>query len=755
MKKTEEELLLHISRLEAILDHLPFEVWYKDIDGNYLIVNKTVEEFFGKPKDEIIGKNDYDLYPEGTAEVIVCSDSAAIGGNEFELCEINLDDDIYEDYKRPVFDNTGELIGTTGFSRNITQIKKEHQELIESERNKTLLLANAPGVAFRCINDANYTVTFISDSCYDLTGYTAEEIISLKPSYNDLIHPEYRRALIVKWDTEDQTNTISTDEYPITTKSGETKWVMEQSKRIFDTDHNEVGAEGFITDVTPRHMAEEALKRSEERFRTIFEEAPLGMAIFDALTGDTYQVNARYAEIVGRTKKELLSTNIKGYSYPDEIEEIQYKIDLINTNQITSTSWYRRIIKPDGNAVWVNTTIAPLNSEDDFASPHILCMLEDVNDRRKAEEEVLYLSYYDQLTGLYNRRFYVEELRRIDTERNLPITLVMADVNGLKLTNDAFGHLAGDRLLKYIADNIKKHCRADDIIARIGGDEFILLLPRTASEQAEKLVSRISASLAEDKCYPVICSVSFGWDTKNEPAEDIDKVYINAEDHMYRRKLAESAAMRNDTIRLILKTLFQKYKRERLHVKHVSKLCAAMAKALGMDSEEINEVRLAGLMQNIGYIGLREELLRKTGSYTELERTEMERHPEIGYQLLRSVGKYSSIAEYVLHHHERIDGKGYPSRAADDEIPIQSRIIAIADAFVAMINESDYRDKMSVEDASEEIRKNIGTHFDQEVAEVFFTKVLGREYSYRNEISHPGFSDRELKICSGMTTDRK
>lgn len=727
MKKTEEDLLLHISRLEAIIDHLPFEVWYKDIDGRYLIVNKKVEEYFGKPKDEIIGKNDYDLYPQDTADIIVSSDSAALTGKAFEFCEINVDNDIYEDYKRPVLDDAGELIGTTGFSRKITEIKKAHQELLESERSKTILLANAPGVAFRCANDANYTVTYISDSCYDLTGYTAEELLSLNPSYTDLIHPEYRRALIVKWDAEDQDNTISTDEYPIITKSGKTKWVMEQSQRIYDAEHHEIGAEGFITDVTQRRLAENALKRSEERFRTIFEEAPLGMAIFDARTGDTYQVNARYAEIIGRTKKELLSTNFRDYSHPDEIEEIQYKIDLVNTSQISSSSWYRRIIKPEGSTVWVNTTIAKLNSDEDFSSPRILCMLEDVNDRRKAEEEILYLSYYDQLTGLYNRRFYVEELRRIDTERNLPITLVMADVNGLKLTNDAFGHLAGDRLLRYIADKIKKHCRQDDIIARIGGDEFILLLPRTGPEQAEKLIERINTALAEDNCDPVICSVSFGWATKNAPSEEISKVYSSAEDQMYRRKLTESAAMRNDTIRLILRTMFQKYKRERMHVKHVSRLSAAMAKAMGMDSEEIREVRLASLMQNIGYIGFREELLRKTGSYTEPERAEMERHPEIGYQLLRSVSKYTAIAEYVLYHHERIDGKGYPSRATGEEIPIQSRIIAIADAFVAMIHESAYRDKMSVEEAAEEIRRNIGTYFDREVAEVFLGKVLRYE----------------------------
>ncbi len=721
MKNTEEELLLRISRLESIIDNLPFETWYKDPDGNYLIVNKKVEEYFRKPKEEIIGKNDYDLYPKDTAETFAGTDRAAIEGEDLDFYILNVGDDLYEDYKRPIFDDSGQLIGTTGVSRNITHVKKANDMLKDKEPNNSILLANMPGVAFRCDNDADYTVTYLSDSCYGLTGYTAKELLSLNPSYNDLIHPEYRRALKTKWDSEEDENTISTDEYPITTKSGETKWVMEQSHRIYDADHNVIGADGFITDVTKRKLAEKALKRSEERFRTMFEEAPLGMAIFDGVTGETYEANARYAEITGRTKRELVSSNIKDYSHPSEIDEFRLKINLILARQTRVFSQYKQIIKPDGSIVWANITIAPLNFEGEVSNPRLLCMLEDVTDRRKAEEEILYLSYYDQLTGLYNRRFYAEELRRIDTERNLPITLVMADVNGLKLTNDAFGHHAGDKLLKHIADMIKKQCRADDILARIGGDEFILLLPQTDSDQAGKLVERIKAAIAnEDDYYPVACSVSFGWDTKNEPTEDISKVYTVAEDRMYRRKLTESAAMRNDTIKLILRILAQKYPREEQHSKRVSKLCAEIAEAMGMNPDSVSELRLAGYMHNIGYIGLREELVNRIGSYTDTERAEMERHPEIGYQLLRSAGKYSSIADFILCHHERFDGKGYPSRASAYDIPVESRIVAVADAFDSMTNDRLYGKKMTAGEALKEIRRNAGTQFDEVIVDHIF-----------------------------------
>lgn len=724
MDKTKDELLLYVSRLEAIIDNLPYEVWFKDTNGKYLVVNQKIADYFDKTKEELVGKTDHDIYPKSFADDYVGSDRALLSGRYEEFFQYDLWGNTYEDYKRPVIDQNGTVIGITGYSKNMTEYKHAREELLRSNPNGTVLVSNMPGIAFRCTNDANYTVVYLSEGCFELTGYTAEELMRGNPYFNDLIQPEYKKALIEKWNSEDKNVLITTDEYPIRTRSGETKWVMEQSINSFDENHKFSSSEGFIIDITKKKLAEKALQQSEERFRTIFEEAPVGVAIFNSNTGDTYQVNNRYAEIIGRTKEELLETHLNDYSYPEEIKEIERQIELINTNKIASFSLERRLIKSDGNIVWVHTTIAPFFFEDGYNSPRLLCMVEDITDRRKAQEEILYLSYYDQLTGLYNRRFYVEELHRIDTERNLPITLVMADVNGLKMTNDAFGHQAGDKLLQYIADTIKGQCRADDIIARIGGDEFVLLLPKTGQDQAEKLIHRIKAAIAENQSHPVVCSVSFGWDTKKSTADEIDKAYTNAEDMMYRHKLTESTVMRNDTVSLIIRALFRKYKREEKHARRVSKLCSETAKALGMNSEDVKELSLAGLIHNIGYIGLREDLLNKDGTYSDAERKEMERHPEIAFQLLRSVDRFSDVAEYILYHHEKIDGRGYPSRSSLRDIPIQSRVIAIADAYDAMTNERLYRERMSTLEAVEEIRRNAGSQFDGEIAEVFIRKVL-------------------------------
>ena len=170
----------------------------------------------------------------------------------------------------------------------------------------------------------------------------------------------------------------------------------------------------------------------------------------------------------------------------------------------------------------------------------IHALLRDISERNKMEQQLQYLSYHDQLTGLYNRRFFEEELKRLDVQRNFPLSIVMGDVNGLKLVNDSFGHLVGDQLLKKVAEIITKGCRADEIIARLGGDEFVILLPKTDVHETELIFKRVQDLATKEKIGSVDISVSFGWETKNNEEENIEEVFKKAEAHMYKKKLFES-----------------------------------------------------------------------------------------------------------------------------------------------------------------------------------------------------------------------
>ena len=183
----------------------------------------------------------------------------------------------------------------------------------------------------------------------------------------------------------------------------------------------------------------------------------------------------------------------------------------------------------------------PLTLQRNFKIKDELQMLIDyLNEMRHririAVQEVKELSYTDQLTGLYNRRFFEEELKRLDTLRNLPLSLIMVDVNGLKLTNDAFGHEAGDQLLQKVAQVLKDECRTDDIISRIGGDEFVILLPKTDHLQVASLGDRLIEAIHKKKIRNLPVSASFGWETKKGDKEDINSVFKRAGDYMYSKK---------------------------------------------------------------------------------------------------------------------------------------------------------------------------------------------------------------------------
>lgn len=374
--------------------------------------------------------------------------------------------------------------------------------------------------------------------------------------------------------------------------------------------------------------------------------------------------------------------------------------------------------------VIANKELAFQNEEKDKRAAELLSANEELAFQN---EEVLYLSYHDQLTGLYNRRFYEKELKRLETTKDLPLTMVMGDVNGLKLINDSFGHNMGDELLKKVAEVIKKSCRAGDIIFRSGGDEFVILLPKTNALEAELITKRIREFALREKVGSIDISISFGYETKNNEEDNIHEVFKKAEEHMYNNKLFESLSMRKKTVDLIIKTLHEKNIRLEEHSQRVSKLCGRMGKVLGLFEYQIKELKTVGLLHDIGKIAINENILNKPGKLTDIEWKEIKRHSEIGYRILSTDTNMSKMAEYVLAHHERWDGQGYPRGLKEKEIPYESRIVAIADAYDAMISERSYCKALSQEDALLELQKNAGIQFDPELVSLFIKEALGTD----------------------------
>jgi len=193
---------------------------------------------------------------------------------------------------------------------------------------------------------------------------------------------------------------------------------------------------------------------------------------------------------------------------------------------------------------------------------------------------------------------------------------------------------------------------------------------------------------------------------------------------MYRNKLYSGTSFKNDILNLITKSLFDQNSVEQNHAESVSQWCGRIGLALGMDASDIKELSMAGLLHDIGKIAIPESILMKNGTLTESEMVDVRRHPEIGYQILRSVSEFANIAQFVLNHHERMDGSGYPRGLKGDDIPMQSRIIAIAEAYDSIVRKLPYRKPRSKDAAIEELSCHAGTHFDAEILSVFIEKVL-------------------------------
>lgn len=351
----------------------------------------------------------------------------------------------------------------------------------------------------------------------------------------------------------------------------------------------------------------------------------------------------------------------------------------------------------------------------------VVSIVRDITMQKREQKLILELSYKDHLTGLYNRRYFEQYLEEIDSEESLPLSVFMIDVNGLKLTNDAFGHFVGDSLLQKVSEILTNACPQGSIISRIGGDEFVVVLKNCSHEDAKGLVDTIYTNTENEKVLNVVVSISIGWETKTSMKQVLRDTVIRAENFMFRKKLIESQSMRHQTIKAIIETLNTKNEREKKHSEQVSILCRSIGETMGLNNQIVKEIEMAALLHDIGKITVRDEVLNKPGGLSEEEYHEIKKHSESGYQILKSVDAYSGLADSVLAHHERFDGTGYPRGLCGKDIPLTARIIAVADTFEAMVSDRPYRKGVSHELAIEEIKRNMGTQFDPKIVNVFLS----------------------------------
>ena len=569
--------------------------------------------------------------------------------------------------------------------------------------------------------DLKGKLVFFNESLCRILGYNRSELTKL--NYQD-----YHKNPAEILDTYNRVYSTCVAEkaagWTIITGEGLEKYI-EVSVSLQQNDQGKAsGFRGIVRDITERKRLEELLRESEERFRYIAEFSPLPLAIIDK-KGNYEYINPSFTVVFGYTLNDIPTGRTWFESaYPDPA----YRKQVIDTWDKDLEIFGREVVRPRTFKV---TCKNGLEKEIHFRpvlmdnGKHLLTC-EDISERKRYENQLKYLSLHDQLTGLYNRAYFENEIERIGAGRAYPVTIMSADLDGLKLVNDTIGHQQGDQLLITCANLLKNTLRESDVIARIGGDEFVVLLPQTDSKTAEEIIARIydQADIynLERQDQPPL-SISIGLATAESKDKTLQETLKEADDFMYRDKLLKGVDVRSQIIMSLMATLGERDFITEGSTIRLKELCAKIGEKVGLSKKKLSDLALLTQVHNLGKVGIPDSILFKNGPLTEDQWQIIKQHPARGYRIALSSTDLSGVADLIFKHHESWDGSGYPLGIRGEDIPVECRILAIADAYEAMTNDRPYRKAMTHKKAVNELQKNAGTQFDPSLVNAFLTKL--------------------------------
>lgn len=482
----------------------------------------------------------------------------------------------------------------------------------------------------------------------------------------------------------------------------------------------------FVRDITERKQLESFYLIEKELFKNTLLSAAHGV-MSTGPDGNVLIVNSVAEKLIRWTQDQAKGKPLNQVMTivdrnGNQLKNIVYKA--LETGETIVLSDDYQLINHLGEKFYVELSAAPIVG-DNSSKRGVVVTLKDTTKRREVLKNYEDLSYKDPLTGLYNRRYLDECFKKLATESELPITVMVVDVNSLKLTNDAFGHALGDKLLKTVAEICKQVTRQDDVACRSGGDEFVIILPNTDRLQAKAVMERIISKVNNTYVSSISVSLAIGFATMKSKNESLEKIYAKADHSMYQNKLKYGKEMKRKAIEKLIQKLNHKSDGLSTHNENVSMYSYQFAKALNMDEAKCNELREAGLLHDIGKVMLSPQALKRSEMISqEFKAHATMKHVEVGYQLLKEVDDYAHLAEAVLYHHECYDGSGYPTGLKGRDIPIESRILSITNFYEILTGKRSYRHSIDREQAIKELRLRKGTQFDPELVDCFIENIV-------------------------------
>lgn len=486
------------------------------------------------------------------------------------------------------------------------------------------------------------------------------------------------------------------------------------------------------------HMLSTDLNEKDRQLSVFMQQFP-GMAFRCNVDTNLSFIFVSYGskKLIGYAPEELIDNRNITFNTIVATEH-QTELQEYFRNGVTEQQELQRefqVITKDNQRKWV-FGYGEYSPGKEGASPALEGILFDITEKKKIETEKEFLNTHDSLTRLFNRSYFLEYAMNMDRNGSMPISMILTDINGLGLYNNLFGEQAGDRLVRKAAELVQEYTPENGIAARLKGDEFVMFITSCDEKKAESIVERINQKLNEfhdsrDQEEQNL-NFSIGYMTTHDSETDLHEVIKDATKMLHHAKLLNKSSNTSGILESMLMALSEKSGETKSHAVRLACISEKIGERVGLSPSELDDLRLFALLHDIGKIGIDDHILKKPGSLTDDEWEIMKNHPMLGYRIAMSSNELKDIAPYILAHHERWDGTGYPQGLKGTEIPILARILSIADAYDAMTGERCYRTRLTKEEALEEIRKNAGKQFDPKFVQIFLKCVQEDSFDCSN-----------------------
>ncbi|MGE5578881.1 MAG: HD domain-containing phosphohydrolase [Bacillota bacterium] len=603
---------------------------------------------------------------------------------------------------------------------------EEQREQTESDRERLKVTLSSIGDAVIAV-DASARVTLLNPTAEILTGWTEKEAEGrpitevFRVINEETLEPA--TDIVAKVLSTGETIGLA-NHTALLSRDGIERSIADSAAPIHGPDGSIEGVILVFRDVTNERRQQRALRDSEARFRLIAEHTSdiiFRLKLKPELKFD--YLSPGVIQVLGHTPEEVYadSSLLAKALLPEDHALGEAVLSGTYGFEKPFTLRWRR----GRDTVWTEQRAAGVYDADGNLVA-IDGIARDVTEQKIVEQRLKYVSLHDPLTGLYNRAYFEEELRRLErSSTDRPVSIISADVNGLKLINDTMGHKKGDDLLRAFAGVLTGAFLSNGIVARVGGDEFAVILRRTGEEDASRALGRLDNAIAlYNQTGPETpLSVSMGSATAGGTESSLEETFARADKAMYTDKLRAGTSAKSGIVKGLLAALAAKDFVAEGHVSRVTQVACELGQASGLTKKEMSDLALLSEVHDLGKVGIPDRILFKPGPLTPEEREEMKQHSSIGFRIAKASVDLAHVANLILHHHEWWDGSGYPAGLKGEEIPLECRILAIADAYDAMRSDRPYKKARSHDWAVAELRRCAGTQFDPELVERFIAAM--------------------------------